>query len=83
MIQGVDGRDVAYRGSGWVSLQGPDGRMTSFPASANATIELDFQDQSLFALLGTLQPLLSQSDFSDYVVYTYFGTGEQQFAPNE
>lgn len=77
--QGVDGRDIAYPPSAWTTLQGPDGRETSYPASISATIELDFQDQSLFALLGNLQTLLSPANFNDYVIYTFFGTGEQQF----
>jgi hypothetical protein len=78
--QGADGRDISLLSSDWASLQGPDGRMSSYPTSPGATIELDFQDQSLFARFGTLQPLLSPLDFSDYVIYVFFGTGEQQFA---
>ena len=54
--------------------------MTSYPTNTSATIELDFQDQSLFALLGNLKTLLSQSDFNSYVIYAFFGTGEQQYA---
>jgi hypothetical protein len=79
-VQGIDGRKIAFPGSGWALRQGADGRITSYPANTSATINLDFQDQSLFALLGTLKTILSQSDFNNYVIYTFFGTGEQQFA---
>jgi len=78
--QGVDGRAIAYPHSGWVLQQGTDGRMNSYPTSASTTIELDFQDQSLFALFGGLRTILSQSDFNNYVIYAFFGTGEQQFS---
>jgi hypothetical protein len=78
--QGVEGRRIAYPSSGWALRQGKDGRMTSYPTNTSATIELDFQDQSLFALLGNLKTLLSQSDFNSYVIYAFFGTGEQQYA---
>jgi hypothetical protein len=52
--------------------------MASYPTNTDATINLDFQDQSLFPLLGNLKTILSQSDFDNYVIYTFFGTGEQQ-----
>jgi hypothetical protein len=78
--QGFDGRTIAFSSSGWASLQGSDGRQISYPTSTNATMDLDFQNQSLFAVLGFLQPVLSQTDFRDYVVYTFFGTGNQQFS---
>ena len=78
--QGVGGRKIAYPSSGWALRQGKDGRMTSYPTNTSATIELDFQDQSLFALLGSLKTLLSQSDFNNYIIYAFFGTGEQQYA---
>lgn len=79
-VRGSDGRFVAYPLSGWTSVQGSDGRMVAYPTNQNATIQLDFQDQSSIAVLGTLNAALSNADFSDYVVYGYFGTGEQQFA---
>jgi hypothetical protein len=79
-VQGVDGRKIAVPSSGWALRPGADGRLTSYPASTSATINLDFQDQSLFALLGALKTSLSPSDFNNYVIYTFFGTGEQQFA---
>ena len=79
-VQGADGRKIAYLGSGWTLRQGADGRMTSYPTNTSATINLDFQDQSVFALLGALKTILSPADFNNYVIYTFFGTGEQQFA---
>ncbi|MCX6896261.1 MAG: hypothetical protein NTZ16_12345 [Verrucomicrobia bacterium] len=77
---GADGRKIAYPNAGWALRQGADGRTTSYPTNTSATINLDFQDQSLFALLGTLKTILSPTDFNNYVIYAFFGTGEQQFA---
>jgi len=77
--QGADGRKMAYPNSGWALRQGTDGRMTASPTNANLVINLDFQDQSLFALFGALKTVLSESDFNNYVIYTFFGTGDQQF----
>ena len=77
-LQGADGRIMAYPNAGWALGQGTDGRKSSYPTSTSASIDLDFQDQSLFALFGTLKTILSPSDFNNYVIYTFFGTGEQQ-----
>jgi hypothetical protein len=78
--QGADGRKIAYQNSSWAFRQGSDGRVTTYPTNSSVMLNLDFQDQSLFPLLGALKTVLSPSDFNNYIFYTFFGTGEQQYA---
>ena len=73
------GRIIAFPISTWTTLQGPDGRTIAYPASDIPSVELDFEDQRLIALFGHLQSVLDGTDFYNYIIYTYFGTGEQRF----
>jgi hypothetical protein len=75
----ADGRVIAYPNSGWMTVQGTDGRTIAYPATGTPGIEVDFEDQELFALLGHLRTVLADPDFENYVIYEYFGTGEQRF----
>jgi hypothetical protein len=74
-----DGRAIAYPGSGWSTAQGTDGRMIAYPAFDTPVIQLDFEDQQLFAFIGHLRTVLVDPDFENYIIYEYFGTGEQRF----
>jgi hypothetical protein len=75
----LSGRTIAYPGS-WSTAQGIDGRKIAYPPIGSAPIELDFEDQQLFALIGHLRGVLADPDFGNFVIYTFFGTGEQRFA---
>jgi hypothetical protein len=77
----VSGRIIAFPGSGWSTAQGIDGRAIAYPTLGNtSTMELDFEDQQLFAFIGHLRTVLGDPDFENYIIYTFFGAGEQRFA---
>lgn len=76
----LSGRIIAFPKSGWATAKGIDGRTMAYPATGVTTLELDFEDQQLFALIGHLRSVLAGPDFGNYIVYTFFGTGEQRFA---
>ncbi len=77
----LSGRTIAYPTTGWTLVtNGIDGRTISYPAIGTGTIELDFEDQQLFALIGHLRTVLADPDFGNFVIYTFFGAGEQRFA---
>ncbi len=76
----LSGRTIAFPSSGWTVVQGIDGRKIAYPASGTGTIELDFEDQQLFAFIGHLRTVLADPDFGNFIIYTFFGTGEQRFA---
>jgi len=77
--QGSDGRRISYPSSGWTVRQGLDGRLISYPTNA-PLLNLDFQDQSLFATFAALKTILSPTNFNNYVIYTFFGTGDDQYS---
>jgi hypothetical protein len=75
------GRTIAFPSSGWSTTQGADARTIAYPAFGNtSTMELDFEDQQLFAFIGHLRTVLGDPDFENYIIYTFFGAGEQRFA---
>jgi hypothetical protein len=76
----ISGRTIVFPSSGWVTVQGIDGRTIAYPAIGTGTIELDFEDEQLFAFIGHLRTVLADPDFGNFLIYTYFGTGEQRFA---
>jgi hypothetical protein len=76
----LSGRTIAFPKTGWTLAQGIDGRTIAYPAFGTGTIELDFEDQQLFAFIGHLRTVLADPDFANYVIYTFFGAGEQRFA---
>lgn len=77
--QGRDGRTIAYPASNWTTSQGADGRLVAYPGTGAAVIELDFENQQWFAFLGHLRTVLGDPDFENYVIYSFFGTGEERF----
>jgi hypothetical protein len=78
--EGVAGRTIAYPSSSWSVAQGRDGRPIAYPAINTPTLQLDFENQQLFALLGHLRSVLGDTDFANYIIYRYFGTGDERFA---
>jgi len=76
----VSGRTIAFPSSGWATTQGIDGRMIAYPGIGTGIIELDFEDQQLFAFIGHLRGVLADPDFGNFIIYTFFGAGEQRFA---
>jgi hypothetical protein len=76
----LSGRTIAFPKTGWTLAQGIDGRVIAYPAFGTGTIELDFEDQQLFAFIGHLRTVLADPDFANYVIYLFFGAGEQRFA---
>ncbi len=78
-LTNVDGRIIAFPSSGWSTARGVDGRWIAYPAEGTPIIQLDFEDQELFAFIGHLRTVLADPDFNNYIIYAYFGTGEQRF----
>ena len=74
------GRVVPYPASGWSTARGIDGRLIAYPVIGTGTLELDFEDQQLFAFIGHLRTVMADPDFENYLIYIFFGAGEQRFA---
>jgi hypothetical protein len=75
----VGGRIIAFPSSGWATARGGDGRLMAYPGFNTSPLVLDFEDQQLFAFIGHLRTVLGDPDFENYIIYTFFGTGEQRF----
>jgi hypothetical protein len=75
----VGGRLIAFPSSGWTTAGGVDGRLIVYPALNTSTLVLDFEDQQFFAFIGHLRTVLGDPDFENYIIYRFFGTGEQRF----